>query len=68
MKCLNLRHYPVCCDIKNNDKFKVCKNYYVFDPNVNAGIDFFRTKKSANYVEIKNIQNAMNLASKYNSN
>jgi len=45
MKCLNLRHYPVCCDIKNNDKFKVCKNYYVFDPNVNAGIDFFRTKK-----------------------
>ena len=45
MKCLNLRHYPVCCDVKNNDKYYVCKNYYVFDPNYLNGIPFVRTKK-----------------------
>ena len=26
MKYLNLRHYLVCCDIKNNDKCYVSKN------------------------------------------
>ena len=45
MKCLSLRHYPVCCDIKNNDKYYVCENYYDFDPNKLNGIPFVRTKK-----------------------
>ena len=44
-KCLNLRHYPVCCDLKNEDKYYVCQNYFVFDINANHGIDFVRTKK-----------------------
>ena len=44
MKCLRLRHYPVCCDIKNNDKYYVCKDYYVFDPDYLNGIPFVRTK------------------------
>ena len=45
MKCLRLRHYPLCCDIKNNDKYYVCKNYFIFDPEYLNGIEFVRTKK-----------------------
>jgi len=45
MKCYNLRHYPVCCDLKNKDKYYVCKNYFVFDLEANHSLDFLRTKK-----------------------